>query len=95
MTLCGTSVKMNRFLCDRNTTLDLEKFKQATEMYGGGGGIRTPETLSRLTVFKTAAFNHSATPPACPLRGGSGMSITSAAKLPSALRRVGAGRAGG
>jgi hypothetical protein len=30
---------------------------------GGGGGIRTPETLSGLTVFKTAAFNHSATPP--------------------------------
>ncbi len=30
---------------------------------GGGGGIRTHETLSRLPVFKTGAFNHSATPP--------------------------------
>src|SRR5713226_3800197 len=30
---------------------------------GGGGGIRTPETLSGLTVFKTAGFNHSPTPP--------------------------------
>ena len=30
---------------------------------GGGGGIRTPGTLARSTVFKTAAFNHSATPP--------------------------------
>ena len=29
----------------------------------GGGGIRTPETLSSLTVFKTVAFSHSATPP--------------------------------
>ena len=29
----------------------------------GGGGIRTPETVSRLTVFKTVAFSHSATPP--------------------------------
>ncbi len=29
----------------------------------GGGGIRTPETLSRLTVFKTVAFSRSATPP--------------------------------
>ena len=29
----------------------------------GGGGIRTPETLSSLTVFKTVAFVHSATPP--------------------------------
>ena len=31
---------------------------------GGGGGIRTPGTLSRSTVFKTAAIDHSATPPA-------------------------------
>src|SRR5262249_32138136 len=29
---------------------------------GGGGGIRTPETLSSLTVFKTAGFNRSPTP---------------------------------
>ena len=31
---------------------------------GGGGGIRTHETLSGLTVFKTAGFNRSPTPPA-------------------------------
>jgi hypothetical protein len=30
---------------------------------GGEGGIRTPETLARLTVFKTAAIDHSATSP--------------------------------
>src|SRR5437868_254620 len=30
---------------------------------GGGRGIRTPGTLSSSTVFKTAAFNHSAIPP--------------------------------
>ena len=30
---------------------------------GGGGGIRTPGTRERSTVFKTAAFDHSATPP--------------------------------
>ena len=36
-------------------------------MVGGGEtGIRTPGTLSRSTVFKTAAFDHSAT---SPLRG--------------------------
>src|SRR5712692_8255156 len=29
----------------------------------GVGGIRTPETLSSLTVFKTAGFNRSPTPP--------------------------------
>ena len=36
---------------------------------GGGGGIRTPEALSSLTVFKTAAFNRSATPPSRSLQG--------------------------
>ena len=30
---------------------------------GGGGGIRTPETLTGLTVFKTAGLNRSPTPP--------------------------------
>jgi hypothetical protein len=29
----------------------------------GGRGIRTPERVTPLTVFKTAAFNHSAIPP--------------------------------
>src|SRR5205085_8557623 len=29
----------------------------------GGGGIRTHGTVSRTAVFKTAALNHSATPP--------------------------------
>ena len=28
-----------------------------------GRGIRTPERVTPLTVFKTAAFNHSAIPP--------------------------------
>jgi hypothetical protein len=36
---------------------------KAKRLAGGGGGIRTPETLAGLTVFKTGAFNHSATPP--------------------------------
>ena len=31
---------------------------------GGGRGIRTPGTLSGPTVFKTAAFDRSAIPPA-------------------------------
>ena len=30
---------------------------------GGWGGIRTHETVARLAVFKTAAFDHSATHP--------------------------------
>jgi hypothetical protein len=32
---------------------------------GGGGGIRTHGAVSRTTVFKTVALNHSATPPEC------------------------------
>src|ERR1700680_2104470 len=36
---------------------------QDTKFNGGGGGIQTPETLSGLTVFKTAGFNRSPTPP--------------------------------
>ena len=30
---------------------------------GGEGGIRTLDTISRMLVFKTSAFNHSATSP--------------------------------
>jgi hypothetical protein len=33
------------------------------EEYGGGSGIRTLGTLSRPSVFKTGAFDHSAKPP--------------------------------
>ena len=36
---------------------------QSNNINGGGGGIRTHEPNTRLTVFKTAAFNRSATPP--------------------------------
>lgn len=31
--------------------------------FGGGGGIRTHDTLARIPVFETGAFNRSATPP--------------------------------
>jgi hypothetical protein len=53
---CVTAAK-SIFRTERHT--EREKARPA----GGGGGIRTPETLSGLTVFKTAAFNRSATPP--------------------------------
>jgi hypothetical protein len=38
-------------------------FKSLKEASGGWGGIRTHGTLTRTAVFKTAAFNHSATHP--------------------------------
>src|SRR6056297_3252469 len=37
--------------------------RNETGLGGGGGGIRTHGTLSRTPVFKTGAFDHSATPP--------------------------------
>ena len=41
----------------------LVELRENVRLAGGGGGIRTHETLSGLTVFKTAGFNHSPTPP--------------------------------
>jgi hypothetical protein len=38
--------------------------KRTASINGGGGRIRTHENLTALLVFKTSAFNHSATPPA-------------------------------
>ena len=43
-------------------------------MFGGGGGIRTLETLAGLPVFKTGALNHYATPP---INDSSGISLWS------------------
>ncbi len=40
------------------------KNNENTLVLSGGGGIRTPETLAGLPVFKTGAINRSATPPA-------------------------------
>src|SRR5277367_2895771 len=34
-----------------------------SRLRGGGRGIRTPGTVSRTAVFKTACFNHSHIPP--------------------------------
>lgn len=45
---------------------------QPNGLIGGGGRIRTYETLSGPTVFKTVAFNHSATPPPLGVDTGQG-----------------------
>ena len=42
--------------------------RKMPRLAGGGGGIRTHETLSGLTVFKTAGFNRSPTPPKAVVR---------------------------
>ncbi len=38
--------------------------KDCKDGLSGGGGIRTPGTRESTTDFKSAAFDHSATPPA-------------------------------
>jgi hypothetical protein len=59
--------RARRIPCDWGQTL---RFPQACwepreflRLAGGGGGIRTHETLSGLTVFKTAGVNRFPTPP--------------------------------
>lgn len=37
--------------------------RSAWDKDGGGSGIRTHDTVSRMPVFKTGTFNHSAIPP--------------------------------
>src|SRR5215216_7439003 len=41
-------------------------------LLSGGGGIRTLGTLARTTVFETAPFNHSGTPPGASIIGTCG-----------------------
>lgn len=59
----ATSVP-SQFVAQRRALLPPSvPLKTAEVKFCGSGGIRTPETLSGLTVFKTVAFNHSATLP--------------------------------
>src|SRR5216683_2617053 len=56
-TLCAASAF-------RHNPLELsDRERESATLNGGGGGIRTPGTLSGPTVFKTAGFNRSPTPP--------------------------------
>src|SRR5258708_2069843 len=44
-------------------TAIFRKVSPRSRLRGGGRGIRTPGTVSRTAVFKTACFNHSHIPP--------------------------------
>ena len=48
---------------DRLNDVRGPRVKRLSSVGSGGGEIRTRETLACLPVFKTGAFNHSATPP--------------------------------
>ena len=39
------------------------RWRFSEESFGGGSGIRTRDTVSRIHTFQACAFNHSATPP--------------------------------
>ncbi len=48
--------------CRLGKAQEFYQFKEQGK-YGGRGGIRTPDGLAPMPVFKTGAFNHSATRP--------------------------------
>src|SRR6476469_224009 len=53
------SVALNSAFC----ILHFAFSRASASRNGGEGGIRTPDTREGITVFETAAFNHSATSP--------------------------------
>jgi outer membrane protein insertion porin family len=55
---------------------------------GGGRGIRTPERVTPLTVFKTAAFNHSAIPPPTILADATSVSVSTPKPAAAGARRI-------
>ena len=57
-------------------------------VYGGEGGIRTPGTVPRTPVFKTGAFNHSATSPLLQFYYSSGIVPERTAKRPFIFHRL-------
>jgi hypothetical protein len=42
---------------------------RANRVSGGGSGIRTHDTVSRIHAFQASAFSHSATPPVAGVGG--------------------------
>ena len=54
---------MATLLCDATALYQDVSNLQPSDNIGGEGGIRTPEGFNPLPVFKTGAFNRSATSP--------------------------------
>ena len=47
------------YFCERKSLF----FRYLEKIHGGGGEIRTRDTVSRIHTFQACALNHSATPP--------------------------------
>src|SRR5439155_26821144 len=69
-------------------------YSMNSKMDGGGGGIRTPGGREPSTVFKTAAIDHSATPPSPGTHSIAGSRRKGLAKAVTAPNRRVAGNSG-
>ncbi len=63
-----TTKQIDRVTCGKDSAIstprNIKKSFYINELSaGGGGGIRTHGALARTTVFETAPFDHSGTPP--------------------------------
>ena len=54
-----------QFRNEFGTTFDIVVSLNYNKLGGGGGEIRTHGRVAPTTIFKTVAFNRSATPPVC------------------------------
>ncbi len=65
------SIMLNPFEIKRNFDHLWVHLRVCNIVTGGGSGIRTRDTVSRIHTFQACAFNHSATPPSwCARRTG-------------------------
>ena len=62
------SIMLNPFEIKRNLDHLWVRLRVSNIVTGGGSGIRTRDTVSRIHTFQACAFNHSATPPSWCLR---------------------------
>ena len=63
--LAGLLFVPNRFALGQTGKILISMTIPHFPVHGGGGEIRTHDTLSGITAFKTVALNRSATPPPC------------------------------
>ena len=48
---------------EQTNKVTISRYREKSAVNGGGGGIRTLDTVSRIHTFQACAFSHSATPP--------------------------------
>jgi hypothetical protein len=58
-----TTTEKEPFRNESGTSFGIPVSSKNNKLYGGGGEIRTHGRVAPTTIFKTVAFNRSATPP--------------------------------